>query len=150
MPKHDLDGERNHPDWQTQAREHAVGGASAHFHADDLGRGGYRRDWREGEDSSERGLRSYQKQEDRIRMEIHQALTEHPGIDAANIDISIDSGVVVLRGIIDDRRQRCLALKLAEEVPGVREVRNELKIESPTERDVTMHGFHDLEIAKNT
>lgn len=78
---------------------------------------------------SGRGPRNFQRSDERISDELHQVLTFHPEIDASDIDILVEKGVVTLRGKVEDRRSKRLAEDLCEEIYGVREVRNELRTE---------------------
>jgi osmotically-inducible protein OsmY len=75
-----------------------------------------------------RGPRNYQRSDERISDEIHQYLTYHPELDATDIDVTVDSGIVTLKGAVDSRRAKRLAEDVAEEVFGVKEVHNELRV----------------------
>jgi osmotically-inducible protein OsmY len=76
-----------------------------------------------------RGPRNFQRSDERLTDEIHQVLTFHPDIDASDIEVLVDKGIVTLRGKVEDRRSKRLAEDLCEDVYGVREVRNELRTE---------------------
>jgi osmotically-inducible protein OsmY len=75
-----------------------------------------------------RGPRNYQRSDERISDEIHQYLTYHPELDATDVDVTVDSGIVTLKGAVDSRRAKRLAEDLSEEVFGVKEVHNELRV----------------------
>lgn len=77
-----------------------------------------------------RGPRAYQRSDERISDEIHQLLTFHPEIDASDIEVLVEKGVVTLRGKIDHRTTKRLTEDLCEDVYGVREVHNELRVEN--------------------
>jgi osmotically-inducible protein OsmY len=50
------------------------------------------------------------------------------------VELALDGDVVVLRGVVQDERERALAETLARMTPGVRGVRNELAVrETSTE-----------------
>jgi osmotically-inducible protein OsmY len=74
-----------------------------------------------------RGPRNYQRSDERISDEIHQILTFHPEIDATDIEIVVEQGVVTLKGNVDNRQTKRMAEDIVEDVYGVREVRNELR-----------------------
>jgi hypothetical protein len=76
-----------------------------------------------------RGPRNFQRSDERISDEIHQILTFHPEIDATDIEILVDKGIVTLRGKVDNRMSKRLSEDLVEDVYGVREVRNELRVD---------------------
>jgi hypothetical protein len=75
-----------------------------------------------------RGPKGYRRSDDAIRDEINQLLTRHPDIDASDVEVRVESAEVILTGIVDDRRAKRLAEDIAEDVWGVNDVRNELKI----------------------
>jgi BON domain len=74
-----------------------------------------------------RGPRNYRRSDERIIDEINEALMLHPDLDASEIDVLIQDGIVTLRGLVDCRHSKHLAEYVTEEVFGVREVRNELR-----------------------
>lgn len=65
---------------------------------------------------------------ERIKERVSEALYFSPEVDASDIDIEIEEGCVVLRGIVDDRKQKKAAERRIENIPGVDDVRNELRI----------------------
>ncbi len=76
-----------------------------------------------------RGPRGYQRSDDRIREDISDRLTEHGDIDASDVEVNVQSGEVTLHGIVDSRYAKRLAEDLADSVSGVKDVRNELKVQ---------------------
>jgi len=79
---------------------------------------------------SGRGPRNYQRSDERISDEVHQVLTFHPEIDASDMEVLVDKGIVTLRGKVENRRIKRLAEDAIEDVYGVREIRNELHTEN--------------------
>lgn len=77
-----------------------------------------------------RGPRNYQRSDERVIDEIHQILTFHPEIDASDIEVLVDKGIVTLRGKVDNRYMKRLTEDLCEDVYGVREVHNELRVDN--------------------
>lgn len=75
-----------------------------------------------------RGPRGYQRSDERIREEICERLTRHGRIDATDLEISVKNGEVTLSGSVDDREAKRLAEDLAEDVVGVRDVNNQIKV----------------------
>lgn len=76
-----------------------------------------------------RGPKGYRRSRERILDDVAEGLTRHPEIDASEIELDVQGDVVVLRGRVDDRRQKRTAEDVAEAVSGVRDVRNELEVE---------------------
>ena len=78
---------------------------------------------------SGRGPRGYQRSDDRIREDINEHLTRHPDIDASEIEVEVHNGEVTLRGAVDDRHAKRMAEDCAEQVSGVRQVHNQIRVE---------------------
>jgi osmotically-inducible protein OsmY len=77
---------------------------------------------------SGRGPRGYQRSDERIREDICELLTRHGEIDASEMEVEVRGATVLLRGTADSGRTRRLAEELVEEIPGVRDVQNELRV----------------------
>jgi len=75
-----------------------------------------------------RGPKGYRRSDDRIREDICERLTEHPDIDASEMEIRVVNAEVILLGNVEDRNQKRMAEDVAESVSGVQDVRNDLKI----------------------
>lgn len=74
------------------------------------------------------GPRGYKRSDDRIYEEVCDKLMRHRDIDASNIGVKVESGIVHLSGKVDSRRVKKLAELVVEDLPGVQDVRNELTI----------------------
>jgi hypothetical protein len=81
------------------------------------------------EDFRGRGPRGYERSSERIYEDVCEALTEHPDVDASEIQVEVADGIVTLRGTVEERRQKRLAEDIAERAGGVRDVRNLLELE---------------------
>lgn len=77
-----------------------------------------------------RGPRNYQRSDERISDEICRLLTMHSEIDASEMEVLVEKGIVTLRGKVDNRMVKRLAEDVCEDVYGVREVHNELRVEN--------------------
>ena len=80
-----------------------------------------------------RGPKGYQRSEERIREEINERLTAHGLIDASDVEVTIQKGEVTLTGFVDSREAKRAAEDCVEDVQGVREVHNHLRIRSHAE-----------------
>ena len=76
-----------------------------------------------------RGPRNYQRSDERIREDINDRLTDNPFLDAYNVEVSVSSGDVVLSGTVRDRYSKRVAEDITEEVSGVRNVENRLRVD---------------------
>jgi hypothetical protein len=75
-----------------------------------------------------RGPKGYQRSDERIREEVSDRLTAHGQIDASDIEVRVQGGEITLVGFVDSRDVKHAAEDLAEDIPGVREVHNQLRI----------------------
>jgi osmotically-inducible protein OsmY len=75
-----------------------------------------------------RGPRRYRRPDARITEEVNERLTIDPDVDATDIDVSVVDGRVTLAGTVGDRRSKRLAEVDAEEVWGVVDVDNQLRV----------------------
>ncbi|MGH7793944.1 MAG: BON domain-containing protein [Candidatus Binatia bacterium] len=108
------------------------------------GREGYRDDDRGSGPYAGRGPKGYRRSDDRILEEVCERLTDHPSIDATEIDVTVADGDVTLTGRVESRTVKHLTENMVETVSGVKEVHNQLRItaqpnpandwQQPTER----------------
>ena len=76
------------------------------------------------------GPKGYQRSDDRIREDVSDELEQHGSLDAHEIEVSVAQGVVTLSGTVPDRSMKRMAEDCVESCQGVKDVRNELRIES--------------------
>ena len=101
------------------------------------------RDWDRGARSPEswrvpgphagRGPRGYTRSDERIREEVNDRLTAHGQVDATDIEVRVQNGEVTLTGFVDSRDAKRAAEDCAEDVSGVREVSNQLRLRTHVE-----------------
>ena len=77
-----------------------------------------------------KGPKGYQRSDDRVKEDVSEALSRDGDLDASEIEVSVASGEVTLAGTVPDRESKRLAEDLAEEIPGVKQVQNRLRIEN--------------------
>jgi hypothetical protein len=80
------------------------------------------------------GPRGYVRSPTRIYEDICDRLTDHPLLDASNIEVVVSGIEVALRGSVEDAIAAGRAAAIARDVPGVKTVRNELKLRTGGER----------------
>jgi osmotically-inducible protein OsmY len=83
---------------------------------------------------SGRGPRGYIRSDERIREEVNERLTADRYVDATEIEVSVEEGIVTLTGKVDNRAEKRLAEDCVDDVSGVRDVNNLLRIREPAER----------------
>jgi osmotically-inducible protein OsmY len=76
-----------------------------------------------------RGPRNYKRSDDRILEDVNERLTRHHMIDASDIEVTVHEGEVTLRGHVDQRETKRMAEDVAEAVSGVKNVRNEIRVQ---------------------
>jgi hypothetical protein len=76
---------------------------------------------------SGRGPKGYTRSDDRIREDVCERLTQHPDIDASDIEIQVKNAEVTLTGTVDRRDEKRMAEDVAESVYGVKDVHNQLR-----------------------
>ncbi|MFL5771133.1 MAG: BON domain-containing protein [Chloroflexota bacterium] len=88
------------------------------------------RDWTTSGGYAGRGPKGYKRSDERIEEEINDRLMADDGIDASEIEVRVRGGEVTLSGTVDDRDAKRRAEDVAESVMGVREVMNQLRLQS--------------------
>ena len=78
------------------------------------------------------GPKNYKRSDDRIRDEINDRLTDEWNVDASDIEVNVLDGEVILTGYVTDRYQKRRAEVVAENVLGVRNVENRMRVEPTT------------------
>lgn len=82
-----------------------------------------------------RGPRGYKRSDERIGEDIHERLTDDPMLDAGAITVEVNEGQVTLSGQVEQRWLKHHAEDLVDACSGVRGIRNDLRVASPTGSD---------------
>ena len=75
-----------------------------------------------------RGPRGYTRSDDRIREDVCDRLCEHAFIDASDVEVRVNNGEVTLQGTVRGRQEKRMAEDLIDQVSGVKQVHNELRV----------------------
>jgi hypothetical protein len=75
-----------------------------------------------------RGPKGYQRADGRIEEDVNEMLTRDPDVDASDIEVKVQGGEVTLMGEVGSREEKRRAEDLAEQVSGVRDVHNQIKV----------------------
>ena len=89
---------------------------------------------------SGRGPEGYSRSSDRITEDVNEALTDHGGVDASKVRVSVEDGEVTLEGTVSSRRAKRMAEDAAESARGVRDVHNRLTISDDDSGDGAASG----------
>jgi len=77
------------------------------------------------------GPRGYRRDDGRVREDVCDALTDSDALDASDITVTAQDGVVKLAGTVPHRMMKRLAEDLADDCRGVRDVENALRVGPP-------------------
>src|SRR5581483_8086700 len=75
-----------------------------------------------------RGPRGYTRSDERIREDVCDRLCDDSRVDASDIEVNVSNGEVTLTGRVDSRDAKRFAEDLADDVSGVRNVQNNLRV----------------------
>lgn len=78
-----------------------------------------------------RGPKGYVRTDERIREDVCDRLSWNDEVDATDIVVRVDNGEVTLEGSVETRHMKRLAADLAEDVPGVTDVHNTVRVKKP-------------------
>lgn len=76
-----------------------------------------------------KGPKNYKRSDQAITEEANQALERHGEVDASEIEVTCNNGVIKLTGKVENRRAKREAEECVERVYGVTDVMNELKVD---------------------
>ena len=77
-----------------------------------------------------KGPKGYRRSDERIKEDVCDALMRDHHVDASEIDVLVENGIVTLRGTVEERSAKRLAEDCIEKVDGVKDVHNELRVQS--------------------
>jgi len=80
-----------------------------------------------------RGPKGYQRSDERIKEEVCDCLTDDSDIDASNLEVEVSSGQVSLTGTVDSREAKWRIESLCDQISGVKDVQNSLRVQRNTE-----------------
>jgi len=84
-----------------------------------------------------KGPKGYTRSDARITEDVNEKLYQDPFVDASNIEVTVLEGEVTLTGKVDSRDTKRRAEDIAEEVPGVKDVTNQLKVDTSNVYDTS-------------
>ncbi len=77
-----------------------------------------------------RGPSGYRRSDERIQEQVNEALEDDDRVDAEHISVQVQGGEVTLTGTVRDRYQKRCAEDCVEAVRGVKDVHNQLRVQS--------------------
>lgn len=79
-----------------------------------------------------RGPKGYIRSDERIKEDINDRLSDDSFLDATDIDVTVNDGEVTLSGTVENRIDKRRAEDLAEDISGVKNVQNQLRVKQTT------------------
>ncbi len=76
------------------------------------------------------GPKGYKRSDEKIKDDVNERLEDHPRIDASNIEVQVNDGEVTLTGNVNDRYSKRLAEDVAHQCRGVKDVHNQIRVQS--------------------
>lgn len=86
---------------------------------------------------SGKGPKNYGQRDERIKVDVCEALSESHDVDASDIDVTVSNGEVNLTGSVDSRSAKRTAERLAEQVSGVVDVHNRIEVKERSASDTS-------------
>jgi osmotically-inducible protein OsmY len=127
--------ERDDRGWWDKASDEV----SSWFGDDDAER---RREWDRQRSGQHRGKgpKGYSRSDERIKEDINDRLSDDVFVDASNIEVTVNQGDVTLTGSVSERSDKRRAEDIAEEVSGVKNVENRIRVGAYTGSDNTINA----------
>lgn len=75
-----------------------------------------------------RGPKGYRRSDERIREDVSDRLAAQDELDPSDIEVTVSNGEVTLTGTVQGRHEKFLAEEIADDVSGVNEVHNQLRV----------------------
>ncbi|QRN94377.1 BON domain-containing protein [Archangium violaceum] len=92
--------------------------------------------FREGLRKLGKGPKAYTRSDDRIREDIYDRLM-HGWVNAEHVEVQVKNGEVTLTGLVEERRDKRTIEDIIDDVLGVKDVHNQLKVGSPEQFNTT-------------
>ncbi len=87
-----------------------------------------------------RGPKGYKRSDERIREDVNDRLTHDSWVDASEIEVQVKDGEVTLTGTVSSRDEKRRAEDAIENVSGIREVHNQLRVNHQNEESMAGQG----------
>lgn len=85
-----------------------------------------------------RGPKGYKRSDERIREDVSDRLGEHPYLDCSEVEVNVSNGEITLTGVVNSRHEKFLLEEIADEVSGVTEVHNQVRVKRAQQSNLAM------------
>jgi osmotically-inducible protein OsmY len=86
---------------------------------------------------SGKGPKGWSRSDDRLKDDVSEALARHPELDASEIEVECSNGEVTLSGTVRERSAKRMAEDVAEQVFGVNDVHNSIRVKREQNGDAS-------------
>lgn len=98
-----------------------------------------------------KGPKGYRRSDERIREEVSEVIARQGWIDASDVEVTVQNGEVRLSGTIDQRAHKRRIELMIEDLPGVEDVHNEIRVKrSQSAAGIASHAGSDAIEAPRT
>lgn len=87
-----------------------------------------------------KGPKGYKRSDDRIKEDVCETLARDHRIDASDIEVNVENAMVTLSGTVDNREVKRAAEMAVENLSGVDDVRNDIKVKKSGEMGSDMQA----------
>jgi hypothetical protein len=87
----------------------------------------------QGRSRQNRGPRGWERSDERIKEDLCERIADSDDIDASDVTVEVRQGVVLLDGTVFERWTRYSLEDLADSVPGVKDVQNNVRLSRESE-----------------
>ncbi len=87
-----------------------------------------------------KGPKGYRRSDERIREDVCDRIATFGWIDASEVEVNVREGEVNLTGTVQNRRDKRMLDELIEDVPGVQDVHNQLRVRREALQRTTTTG----------
>ncbi|MET0384322.1 MAG: BON domain-containing protein [Polyangiales bacterium] len=88
-----------------------------------------------------RGPKGYKRSDERIREDVSDKLAQQYKLDPSEIEVAVANGDVTLTGTVQSRHEKFLAEELTDDVSGVNEVHNHLRVRREQSQSQTQSSY---------
>ncbi|HEY8076977.1 MAG TPA: BON domain-containing protein [Labilithrix sp.] len=87
-----------------------------------------------------KGPKGYRRSDERIKDDVCDSIAQQGWIDASDVEVRVESGVVLLTGSVASREDKRRLEQLADRIQGVEDVRNEIRVRREEHRPSSGHN----------
>lgn len=104
-----------------------------HYNQDEFGFNNQKRSWYKHTNATDvkshigKGPIGFERSDETIYDEVCQVLSDHPAIDASEVEVTVQEGLVTLTGTIESKHQKLEAEWTIDQIPGVVDIINLLR-----------------------